>query len=169
MKNPTIQQNCRNSWTSNAILMSFKIKNLFYDWKHHFKPLGRGGAVKIFSQTMSHLMNDKAVYRTAPATPGLLITALLAFSFCNLPGSAMLWSHFRLPAFWVESLGVNCWVVRPASPGSPDLQLRKYHRIASQLRRQEMHFLQRPIKRLLWLSCHNTFIDILAEEFVKFI
>ena len=25
----------------------------FYDWKHHLKPVGRGGAVKIFSQTIS--------------------------------------------------------------------------------------------------------------------
>ena len=39
--------------------------------------MGRGGAVKILSQTMTQLMNqsvsDKAVYRTAPAAPGLLI------------------------------------------------------------------------------------------------
>ena len=38
--------------------------------------LGRGSAVKIFPQTISELMNqlisDMAVYRTAPATPGLL-------------------------------------------------------------------------------------------------
>ena len=36
----------------------------------------RGGAVKIFSQTISQLMNQlishEAVCRTAPATPGLL-------------------------------------------------------------------------------------------------
>ena len=40
--------------------------------------MGRGGAVKIFSQTMiqslNQLISDKAVYRTAPATPGLLKT-----------------------------------------------------------------------------------------------
>ena len=43
---------------------------------HHWAPLGRGGAVNIFSQTISEFMNqsvsDVAVYRTAPATPGLL-------------------------------------------------------------------------------------------------
>ena len=38
--------------------------------------MGCGGAVQIFSQTMSdslnQLISDEAVYRTAPATPGLL-------------------------------------------------------------------------------------------------
>ena len=50
--------------------------SVFYDWKHHFQPLGRGGAVKIFSQTMSQspneLISNEGVCRTAPATPGLL-------------------------------------------------------------------------------------------------
>ena len=32
--------------------------NLFYDWKHHLQPLGRGGTVKIFSQTMIDLMTE---------------------------------------------------------------------------------------------------------------
>ena len=30
---------------------------------------------------MSHLLNDEAVYRTAPATPGLLITELYNWTF----------------------------------------------------------------------------------------
>ena len=35
-----------------------KIKHsLFYDLKHHLLPLGRGGTIKIFPQTMSELMN----------------------------------------------------------------------------------------------------------------
>ena len=39
--------------------------------------MGLGGAVKIFSQTITYLINDKAVYRTAPATPCLLISVYL--------------------------------------------------------------------------------------------
>ena len=31
--------------------------SLFYDWKHHFQLLGRGGAVKIFSETIIQLLN----------------------------------------------------------------------------------------------------------------
>ena len=55
--------------------MSFDIYNfLKIDWKHHLQLLGRGGAEKIFSHTMSQLrnvrINDETVCRTAPATPG---------------------------------------------------------------------------------------------------
>ena len=64
-QNPHIQQNHRNSWTSNAIWMPsrFRIskKNLnspFYDWKHHLQPLWRGSAVKIFAQRISDSMNE---------------------------------------------------------------------------------------------------------------
>ena len=58
--------------------MPFKIYNLkkklqyslFYDWKHHLQPLGRGSAVKMFSQTISQLINklisDETVCRAAP-------------------------------------------------------------------------------------------------------
>ena len=59
--NPPIQQNCRNSWTSYAIWIPFKIYNLlkfsnivdFFDWKHHLQLLGRVCAIKIFSQRMT--------------------------------------------------------------------------------------------------------------------
>ena len=45
-----------------------------YDWKHHLQPLGRGSALNIFPQRITYLINHKGVCRTAPATPGLLIT-----------------------------------------------------------------------------------------------
>ena len=52
-------------------------RSLFYDCKQHSEPLGRGGAVNIFSQTMTYWINlwinHKAVCRKSPATPGLLI------------------------------------------------------------------------------------------------
>ena len=44
---------------------------------HHFLQLVCGGAIEIFSQTMTNLpelMNYKAVCKTAPATQGLLKT-----------------------------------------------------------------------------------------------
>ena len=51
--------------------------SLFYDWKHHLEPLGRGGAVKIFSQsTLNESISNKAVCRKALATPGLLIKCI---------------------------------------------------------------------------------------------
>ena len=38
---------------------SWKMKNcIFYYWKHHLQPLGRGGAVKICSQTITEWLND---------------------------------------------------------------------------------------------------------------
>ena len=64
-QNPLIQQNRRNSWTSNAIWMPFKIQNFhtkmvkysFYDWKHHLQPLRCGGAMKIFLHRITHWIN----------------------------------------------------------------------------------------------------------------
>ena len=41
-------------------------------------------ALNIFAQTMTRLMNNKAVYRTAPATPGLLNIYLTFDKFINL-------------------------------------------------------------------------------------
>ena len=32
--------------------------SVFYDWKPHIQPLGPGGAVKIFSQTVTESIND---------------------------------------------------------------------------------------------------------------
>ena len=32
--------------------------NLFWEWKHNLQPLERVGAVKIFSQRISDLMNE---------------------------------------------------------------------------------------------------------------
>ena len=44
---------------------------------HHFYPLRRGSTVKMFSQsTPNELNNDKAVNRTATATPSLVNTML---------------------------------------------------------------------------------------------
>ena len=40
--------------------------SLFYDRKHHLQPLGHGGAVKIFSQIIADLINNKSVCRAAP-------------------------------------------------------------------------------------------------------
>ena len=47
---------------------------MFYDWKHHFYPFGSDGAIKIFSQTMTEiinqLMNHGGVCRSAPGFAG---------------------------------------------------------------------------------------------------
>ena len=45
----------------------------FYDWKLHLPPLGRGGAVKIFSQTITELINlfmTKVFVEQPLASPG---------------------------------------------------------------------------------------------------
>ena len=39
---------------------------------------------KSISQSVSELINDKAVYRTAPGTLGLLIISFLTFSICKI-------------------------------------------------------------------------------------
>ena len=41
---------------------------------------GIDSALNIFPQTITFLLNHEAVYRTAPATPGLLITSVHTFS-----------------------------------------------------------------------------------------
>ena len=70
-----------NQWWDFDVLQDFespkKFKySLFYDCKHTSLLLGRGGTMTIFSPTMSQSVtesvNHKAVYRTAPVTPGLL-------------------------------------------------------------------------------------------------
>ena len=66
------------------------LHSLFSDWKHYLEPLGRNGAVKIFPQStlnewMNKWMKDKAVYITAPATPGLLIITLLKEMIQSMP------------------------------------------------------------------------------------
>ena len=43
---------------------------VFYDLKHHLQARGRGGAVKIFSQTMTESMNNRGVCIAALASPG---------------------------------------------------------------------------------------------------
>ena len=64
-------------WCPSRFRIFTKLQSsLFNDWKHHFQLLGRGSAINIFLQTMTYWMtywnNDKAVCRTALATPGLL-------------------------------------------------------------------------------------------------
>ena len=51
--------------------------SLFSDWKHHFQPLVRGCAVKIFSQTITEWLNDWITEVFVEQTwlrPGLLKT-----------------------------------------------------------------------------------------------
>ena len=43
---------CRAAPATPALLKIYK-DSLFYDLNPHLQPLGRGGAVKIFSQTIS--------------------------------------------------------------------------------------------------------------------
>ena len=47
-------------------------KKIYEEKKH----IGTKGSL---NELMNELMNDKAVYRTAPATPGLLISSALGF------------------------------------------------------------------------------------------
>ena len=56
--------------------MSKLKSSLFYDLKHHLQQLGRGSAVRIFSKTISQVISDKDICRTALATLGLLKTSI---------------------------------------------------------------------------------------------
>ena len=84
-KNQPIQQNCRNSWTNYVILMSFEILIVILStlWlKALFLTIGAWWCHKdIFTnhQLINQSFNDEPVYRTAPATPGLLIICLKTF------------------------------------------------------------------------------------------
>ena len=51
------------------ILSKFQLPSSYRLW---FMILWRSGGKGWLSQSVSQLMNDEAVYRTAPATPGLL-------------------------------------------------------------------------------------------------
>ena len=67
-----LQQNCTTKLAKLTVHYN-KIELLncnivFYDWKHHLEPLGRGGAVKISFHKgwIAELINDKGVCRAAP-------------------------------------------------------------------------------------------------------
>ena len=44
---------------------------------------------------MSHLINDEAVYRTAPATPGLLIRLTMIYGMCISINAIVEWAGGR--------------------------------------------------------------------------
>ena len=62
-------------------------------------------ALNIFPQTITRLMNNEAVYRTAPATPGLLMTFKVMFMVFQRGGTG----HWALSAILRNYLGLN-WV-----------------------------------------------------------
>ena len=58
-ENPRVHQNRHNLWTIGAILIPKKLwYSLFYDSMYNFHPLGRAGAIQIYSQVISDLKNE---------------------------------------------------------------------------------------------------------------
>ena len=64
------------------ILSKFQLPSSYRLW---FMILWRSGGKGWLTELMNELMNDEAVYRTAPATPGLLISRWQLFQASHSP------------------------------------------------------------------------------------
>ena len=82
--------------------------NLFYDWKHHLKPFGLGGAIKRWEDkgSLTLLTIDENIYpKDIEGIDGVLINDSLCSNYNNVLN--ILWTPNTFPDYKSHRVGLS--------------------------------------------------------------